>query len=199
MAQVTTERSATTAATVVSAGTERYLSFRLGEEVFALPILDITEIIEYRSLTAVPMMPPYIRGVLNLRGLVVPVVDLAARFGRGSTELGRRSSVIIVETAVTGHGQHYGIIVDAVNEVIHLDREDLQPPPAFGAGIRADYISGMAQRGNDFTIVLSVGKVLSEDELDRIGAVAASVPAHSVEAPAETEAATAEAVEAATE
>ncbi len=191
MAQVTTERSATTAATVVSAGTERYLSFRLGEEVFALPILDITEIIEYRS--------PYIRGVLNLRGLVVPVVDLAARFGRGSTELGRRSSVIIVETAVTGHGQHYGIIVDAVNEVVHLDREDLQPPPAFGAGIRADYISGMAQRGNDFTIVLSVGKVLSEDELDRIGAVAASVPAHSVEAPAETEAATAEGVEAATE
>jgi purine-binding chemotaxis protein CheW len=161
---------------VTATGAERYLTFRLGEEVFALPILDITEIIEYSSLTAVPMMPPFIRGVLNLRGLVVPVVDLAARFGRPSTRLGRRSSIIIVETDVTGSDQHYGIIVDAVNEVIHLHGDDLQPPPQFGAGIRAEYICGMAQRNNDFTIVLDVGRVLTQDELDHLDQLTSAEP-----------------------
>src|SRR5512142_1279840 len=81
----------------VAAGSDRYLTFGLGGETFALPILDITEIIEYRSLTEIPMMPPFVRGVINLRGRVVPVIDLATRFGRGATDVARRTSIIIVE------------------------------------------------------------------------------------------------------
>lgn len=159
----------------VADGTSRYLTFRLGAEVFALGILDITEIIEYRSLTDVPMMPAFVRGVLNLRGRVVPVVDLAARFGRGSTPVGRRTAIIIVEaraasgTAGGGPGQDFGVIVDAVNEVVNFAVDDVEPPPAFGAGIRADFISGMAKRRDDFIIVLDVAHVLSVEEMVALG------------------------------
>ncbi len=155
----------------MTAGSDRYLTFVLGGEVFALPILDITEIMEFRSLTVVPMMPTFIRGVINLRGRVVPVVDLAARFERGTTDIARRTSIIIVET--TAHrddgddadGQDMGIIVDAVNKVVHLSADDIEPPPAFGAGIRADFISGMAKYDNEFIIILDATRVLSLDEM----------------------------------
>jgi purine-binding chemotaxis protein CheW len=167
----------------LSDGSSRYLTFRLGSEVFALGILDITEIIEHRPLTEVPMMPPFIRGVLNLRGRVVPVVDLAARFGRGCTAVGRRTGIIIVETPDPqgeGRGQDFGIIVDAVNEVMHFGVADIEPPPAFGAGIRSDFISGMAKRGNDFIIVLDVGRVLSLEEMMLLGQAATSAATQTV-------------------
>ncbi len=164
----------------VADGSSRYLTFRLGGEVFALGILDITEIIEYRSLTEVPMMPPFIRGVLNLRGRVVPVVDLAARFGRPATEVARRTGIIIVETTAGSSGpdddeqtgQDFGIVVDAVNEVMHFGPDDIEPPPAFGAGIRSDFISGMAKRDGEFIIVLDVSQVLSIDEMVMLGRAA---------------------------
>jgi purine-binding chemotaxis protein CheW len=167
----------------VAEGAHRYLTFRLGEETFALPILDITEIIEYRSLTAVPMMPPFVRGVLNLRGRVVPVVDLAARFGRGGTTLGRRTAIVIVETPGaedgTGDrsGQDFGIVVDAVNDVVHVGDQDIEPAPAFGGGIRSDFIAGMARRGGDFVIVLDVDRVLSLDEMLELGRACVEGPA----------------------
>jgi purine-binding chemotaxis protein CheW len=159
----------------VGAGAERYLTFALAGEVYALPILDITEIMEYRALTVVPMMPSFLRGVINLRGRVVPVVDMAARFGRGHTEVARRTSIIIVEIPDrTGEGTstHMGIMVDAVNKVVHLGAEDIEPPPAFGAGIRADFISGMARYDTHFVIVLDASRVLSVDEMTVIGQVA---------------------------
>ena len=160
-------------------GSDRYLTFHLGGEVFALPILDITEIIEHRALTTVPMMPTFIRGVLNLRGRVVPIIDLAARFGRGTTEIARRTGIIIVETPeTTGPDgeviprQDFGIVVDAVNEVMHFGEADIEPPPAFGAGIRSDFISGMAKRQGDFIIVLDVAHVLSVDEMIQLSQTA---------------------------
>lgn len=166
--------------TAVTAGSDRYLTFVLGGELFALPILDVTEIMAYRSLTAVPMMPSFIRGVINLRGRVVPVVDMAARFGRGGTEIARRTSIIIVETG--GYrgggeegdeaGQHMGIMVDAVTKVVHLTGENIEPPPAFGAGIRSDFISGMAKHDGQFVIVLDVSRVLSLDEMVVLGKAA---------------------------
>lgn len=149
-------------------GSARYLTFVLGGEVYALPILDITEIMEFRQLTVVPMMPAFIRGVINLRGRVVPVVDMAARFGTGTTEVARRTSIIIVETAAEdgdGSTHDMGIMVDAVNKVVHLGGDDIEPPPAFGAGIRADFISGMAKYQGEFIIVLDVTRVLSLDEM----------------------------------
>lgn len=164
--------------TVVSASTDRYLTFALGGEIYALPILDITEIMEFRSLTVVPMMPSFIRGVINLRGRVVPVVDMAARFGRGTTQIARRTSIIIVE-ASGGNGDDgdepgtdMGIMVDAVNKVVHLSAEDIEPPPAFGAGIRSDFISGMARYDGQFIIVLDVSHVLSIDEMVMLGQAA---------------------------
>jgi purine-binding chemotaxis protein CheW len=171
------------------AGSDRYLTFVLGGEVYALPILDITEIMEFRSLTVVPMMPDFLRGVINLRGRVVPVVDMASRFGRGMTEVARRTSIIIVETPGTGGdgddaGHQMGIMVDAVNKVVHLAADDIEPPPAFGAGIRSDFISGMAKYEGQFIIVLEVSRVLSLDEMVTLGR--AAVAGHATtEIPAE--------------
>jgi purine-binding chemotaxis protein CheW len=162
---------------VVAMGSDRYLTFTLRGETFALPILDVTEIMEFHSLTTVPMMPSFIRGVINLRGRVVPVIDMSARFGRGTTEVGRRTSIIIVNTTVDTGGSrgddqesHHsmGILVDAVNKVMHLNTDDVEPPPEFGTGIRTDFISGMAKSDGQFIIVLDVNHVLSLDELGMV-------------------------------
>jgi purine-binding chemotaxis protein CheW len=175
-----TDDVATTADDATTAGSDRYLTFSLGEEVFALPILDITEILEFRSLTVVPMMPGFIRGVINLRGRVVPVVDLAARFDRGTTRIARRTSIVIVETGAHGDdgddagGQDTGIIVDSVNKVVHFAADDIEPPPAFGAGIRADFISGMAKCDGEFIVVLDAARVLSLDEMAHLSRTAAA-------------------------
>ncbi|HEY6797754.1 MAG TPA: chemotaxis protein CheW [Kineosporiaceae bacterium] len=161
----------------MSGGAERYLTFVLAGEVYALPILDITEIMEFRALTVVPMMPSFLRGVINLRGRVVPVVDMAARFGRGCTEVARRTSIIIVETPSHTDDGHttttsMGIMVDAVNKVVHLGLDDIEPPPAFGAGIRSDFISGMAKYDGNFVIILDVSHVLSLEEMVLLGKAA---------------------------
>jgi len=150
------------------ADTGQYLTFVLTGEVYALGILNIKEIIDYGHLTEVPMMPSFVRGVINLRGSVVPVVDLAARFGKGSTQIAKRTSIVIVETdgdCDAGGRQDIGIIVDAVNEVVNISRQDIEPPPTFGTGIRLDFISGMAKRNGHFIILLNVNRVLSVDEM----------------------------------
>lgn len=148
-------------------GDGRYLTFTLGGEVYALDIVAITEIIALRPLTVVPMMPPFIRGVLNLRGRVLPVVDLTSRFSGGSTDTHRRTVVLVVETTLrtaagaADESTHVGLIVDAVNKVVHLGHDDIEPRPAFGGGIRAEYISGMAKLDGDFVVVLDIDEVLS--------------------------------------
>lgn len=152
-------------------GADRYLTFALAGAVYALGIPDITEIMEYRNLTTVPMMPSFIRGVINLRGRVVPVIDLGLRFGLGGTEVARRTSIIIVEADGPGQGQdganthqHIGLMVDAVNKVEHVSSADIEPPPAFGAGISSDFIAGMARHDDEFIIVLDACRLLSLDE-----------------------------------
>ncbi len=145
----------------------QYLTFVLGGEMYALAILNIKEIIEYGNLTEVPMMPACVRGVINLRGSVVPVVDLQARFGKGITQIAKRTGIVIVETTdETGsHQQDIGIIVDAVNEVVDIAQQEIEPPPSFGTGIRPDFISGMAKRNSRFIILLNVDSVLSVEEM----------------------------------
>lgn len=160
----------------------QYLTFVLASEVYALGILHIKEIIEFGDLTAVPMMPAFIRGVINLRGRVVPVVDLAARFNRTETQVTRRTSIIIVETVGAIDEEGYsetldiGIMVDAVNEVVDIAGSDMEPPPSFGAGIRPDFIKGMARQATRFIVVLDVNRVLSVDEMVTLGQ-ASSLPA----------------------
>ncbi|MCD5976612.1 MULTISPECIES: chemotaxis protein CheW [Pseudomonas] len=151
---------------------EQYLTFMLGTEMFAIGILGIKEIIEYGNLTVVPMMPAFVRGVINLRGAVVPVVDLSARFGRPNSTITRRSCVVIIEAnTADGQSQDIGLLVDTVSAVMDIPASQIEPPPSFGAKIRADFISGMAKVDGKFVIVLEVDQVLSIDEMSSLAAV----------------------------
>ncbi|MDZ7584072.1 MAG: chemotaxis protein CheW [Thiobacillus sp.] len=156
----------------ISQDQQQFLTFMLGGEVFAIGILAIKEIIEYGNLTEVPMMPDYIRGVINLRGSVVPVVDLSARFGRKNTELTRRTCIVIIEVASDQEKQVIGVVVDAVNEVLEIQADQIEPPPAFGAKIRTDFIRGMGKVEEKFVIILNVDNVLSIDDLGLLERVA---------------------------
>lgn len=155
----------------------QYLAFTLNGEVFAIDILQIREIIEFGTLTEVPMMPPTIRGVINLRGAVVPVIDLSARFGRGPSAVARRTCVVIIEVSVDGSKQTLGVMVDAVNEVMEIPSEDVEPAPAFGTRIRTDFIAGMGRVNERFVIILDVARVFSLDELATLGHLTAEIAA----------------------
>lgn len=151
---------------VVTEDQEQYLTFLLDGEMFAIGILHIKEIIEYGSLTDVPMMPGFIRGVINLRGSVVPVIDLAARFGRQRSEISRRTCVVIIEVAAEDDSrQDIGVVVDSVSEVLEIPRDHIEPPPAFGAKVKVEFILGMGKVDNHFIVILDVQKVLSLSEM----------------------------------
>ncbi len=155
---------------------QQYLTFMLGGEMFAMGILTIKEIIEYASLTEVPMMPACVRGVINLRGAVVPVVDLAVRFGRAAG--GGDQAHLYRHRG--GHcecatRQVVGVVVDAVNEVLDIPATEIEPPPSFGARLRTDFIQGMGKVNNKFVILLDVNHVLALDELADVAAAAEGV------------------------
>jgi purine-binding chemotaxis protein CheW len=154
----------------------QYLTFMLSGETFAIGILGIKEIIEYAGLTTVPMMPSCVRGVINLRGAVVPVLDLAARFGREPSEVCKRTCIVIVETAHEGQQQVVGLMVDAVNAVIEIAASEIEPPPSFGARVRADFISGMGKVNGKFVIVLAIEQVLSVVDITSMLGAAATGP-----------------------
>lgn len=143
----------------------QYLTFTLGGEMYAVETLSVKEIIEYGQVTPVPMMPKSIRGVINLRGAVVPVIDLKARFGGQTTEATRRTCIVIIELGEEDEHQVVGIVVDTVSEVLEIPLAEIEPPPSFGARIRADFISGMGKIAGRFVILLAVNRVLSVDEL----------------------------------
>jgi len=153
----------------------QYLTFQIGSEMFAVGILHIREIIEYGNLTTVPMMPDFVRGVINLRGSVVPVIDLSARFGRGESVINRRSCIVILEIEGGSEAhesvQEVGIIVDAVSEVLEIPPEEIEPAPRFGARIRADFIAGMGKVQGRFVILLNVQQVLDIEEMAELAAV----------------------------
>ena len=155
----------------------QYLTFMLGGELYALGILAIKEIIEYSGVSTVPMMPAAIRGVINLRGAVVPVLDLAARFGRPASEIGKRSCVIIVEVNAHGGQQVIGVMVDAVNAVLQIDDADIEPAPGFGARIRSDFIAGMGKVNGKFVILLDVDSVLSGAAAEQLALLDQPLPA----------------------
>ena len=146
----------------------QYLTFVLGGEMFAIGILAIKEIIEFDKLTSVPMMPRFVRGVINLRGAVVPVMDLLARFGRKPSEVTKRTCIVIVEVAAEEGAQVIGVLVDAVNEVLDIADTEIEPAPAFGARVRSDFIAGMGKVAGKFVIILSVDHVLSASEMGEL-------------------------------
>ncbi|WP_372356322.1 chemotaxis protein CheW [Xanthomonas sp. NCPPB 3443] len=153
-----------------STAPQQYLTFLLGREMFGLGILSIKEIIQYRVPTDVPTMPPALRGVINLRGAVVPVVDLQQRFGRNASAITKRSCIVIVEIA---HGQLHqvlGLLVDAVSEVLEIAPSDIVDTPSFGAGIARDFIHAMGKIGERFVILLDADAVLGNDTLAQLPA-----------------------------
>jgi purine-binding chemotaxis protein CheW len=145
-----------------STETTQYLTFTLAGEEYALSILKVREIIRYDStLTAVPTMPGWVRGVINLRGSVVPVVDLAVKFGTPSGAITNRTCVVVVEASVNGDPTVAGIIADSVSEVKVLAPGDVEPPPEFGTSIRADLLKGLGKVGARFVLILDIDRVLS--------------------------------------
>lgn len=163
-------------AEALKAGVEdraQYLTLFVSGEMYAIAILHVKEIIEYGAITTVPMMPNFIRGVINLRGAVVPVVDLANRFGDKPSKITRRSCIVIVEVAVDDESLDIGVIVDSVSAVLDIPTSETEPPPAFGARIRPDFIEGMGKVDGRFVIILKIGSVLSVDELAELGSTKA--------------------------
>ncbi|EGW22881.1 chemotaxis protein CheW [Methylobacter tundripaludum] len=154
---------------------QQYLTFMLSGETYAISILRIKEIIQYGQLTEVPRMPDFIRGVINLRGAVVPVIDLSARFGKQPTAIGRRNCIIIIEVALGAETQSVGVMVDAVNAVMEIPASEIEPAPTFGTNIRADFIAGMGKINGKFVIILNIQHVLSMDDMAAL-ATAGSAP-----------------------
>ena len=147
----------------------QYLTFNLGGEVFAIGILSIKEILGYNAPTAVPMAPPWIRGVINLRGAVVPLLDLQMRFGRTGSEPTKKTCSVILEVRGGQPALQIGVVVDQVNEVVEILPGQIEPPPGFGARIRSDFMVGMGKVGERFVILLDMNRVLSLEEISQIG------------------------------
>lgn len=174
MNQIVQRKAQALAAAAEEAAPQQYLTFSLHGEMFAVGILNVKEIIEYGNLTEIPMMPSFIRGVINLRGAVVPVIDLSARFGNTITEIGKRTCIVIVEVQEGDFRHDIGIMVDAVSEVLEIPASEIEPPPSFGAKIRADFIHGMGKIAGKFVIILNIMKVLSVDEIAMLAKVTGS-------------------------
>ncbi|HEY6348303.1 MAG TPA: chemotaxis protein CheW [Candidatus Angelobacter sp.] len=152
---------------------QQYLTFLLGGEECAINILKVREIIEYETITIVPKMAQWVRGVINLRGAVVPMVDLAAKFGMEQKPVSKTTCVVIVETQFENQQAIVGLIADAVSQVMELSAEDIQPVPDFGTRVKMDYLLGMAQSGRKFALLLDVDKVLTTEELHNLSEVSA--------------------------
>lgn len=144
----------------------QYLTFMLGDELYAIEIIYIKEIIEYSTLTRVPMVPSFIRGILNLRGSVLPVIDLAVRLGKIASPATKWTCIVVIEIKVGKEERiTMGIVVDVVHDVIELSAEDIEPTPAFGNRIRNDFIRQVGKIKDQFIILLDMDHVLSVEEL----------------------------------
>jgi len=150
------------------AGGGQYLTFSLGEDLFAMNIANVREIIQYGPMTHVPLMPSFLRGMINLRGSVVPVIDLQARFGRGRAAIGKRSCNVIFDAHRGGERIELGLLVDAVSAVITIPADQIEPPPNFGASVRRDFINGMGKVNGRFVIILEPDKALDVDEMSQL-------------------------------
>jgi len=146
----------------------QYLTFVLAGETYGVSILVIKEILEYNEPTVVPMMPDFIRGVINLRGSVVPVIDLSLRLGKETTEVAKRTCVVIIEVQHEDERMEIGVVVDAVNEVLDISPDAIESAPNFGAKIRTDFIRGMGKVDDKFVVLLNIDHVLSIEELSMV-------------------------------
>ena len=156
------------------ASPSQYLTFLVSKERLGININDVNEIIEISNMTRVPMTPDYIRGVINLRGSVVPVIDLSARLGHQSSDIGKRSCIVLVEVFSDDGMQSLGMLVDQVDEILEIPAENIQPAPEFGSNIRTEFIQAMGRVDDDFIILLDISRVLSVTELAQLQQVSSS-------------------------
>ena len=158
---------------MVDNASEQFLSFHVTGEEYAVSILQVKEIIEYTPVTRMPSSPASIRGVVNLRGQVVPVIDLAVRFALAETELTKRTCIVMVEVNWQGERIVVGLLVESVSQVIDLARTSIQPPPSFGTRARADFLQGMAEAAGKFVLILEIDRLLATIDLAEVNEAAA--------------------------
>lgn len=154
-----------TAAAQAGAASGQYLTFILAEGVFAIDISAVREIIQYGQMTSVPLMPDFVRGVINLRGAVVPVIDLQARLGKPKATVGKKTCIVIFDAWRDGERIEMGLMVDAVSEVIDIAADQIEPPPQFGGPVRREFIKGMGKVAGRFVIILEPQKALDVEEM----------------------------------
>lgn len=164
----------------------QYLTFSLSGGEYAIAVLRVREIIEHESVTRVPSTPAFVRGVINLRGSVVPVVDLARKFGLPESPVTKRTCIVIVEADSEGGRVVMGVLADAVNQVVEFSSGEIEPAPSFGAPIRVDFLEGLGKLGDAFVLILDTDRVLSTEELSDVaaapGEAAAAAPPAAPEA-----------------
>jgi len=147
--------------------TSQYVTFLLGEETYGISILKLNEIIAYQDCTTIPNVPNFIKGVLNLRGIVVPVIDLRERFLMETKAYDQFTVIMVLDVS----GRIMGLIVDAVSDVITLNKTDIKPRPSFSTGISTQFIQGMGVKDDKFIILLDVDRLLSDEELNLVDGV----------------------------
>ncbi len=167
----------------VTPSSSQYLTFTLDQEHYAVDIGKVREVLEFTSVTKVPRTPDFMRGMINLRGSVVPVIDLRLKFGLSKTEKMVDTCIIITEVPVDGEQIVLGALADSVQEVIELDAGQIEPPPKMGTRVNTDFIRGMGKRDDTFLIILDIERVLSEPEVRAVAAAPSSEPSEPSEPP----------------
>src|SRR6476619_3225550 len=145
--------------------TRQYLTFKLGDEVFATDVSKVREVLEFTTITKIPRTPEFMSGVINLRGNVVPVVDLRLCFEMSKTENTVNTCIVVVEVLLEGESTIIGALADSVEEVIDLEPDQIEPPPRIGTGIKTDFILGMGKRDARFIMILDIDKVFSAEDM----------------------------------
>jgi purine-binding chemotaxis protein CheW len=156
--------------------TRQYLTFRLGNEVFATDVAKVREVLDFTTITKIPRTPDFMSGVINLRGNVVPVVDLRLCFEMSKTETTVNTCIVVVEMLVDGESNVIGALADSVEEVIDLEPEQIQPPPRIGTKIRTDFIKGMGKRDTQLIMILDIDRVFSVEDLSALRGTEANRP-----------------------
>lgn len=143
----------------------QYLTFALGEEVFAIEVTQVREVLDYCQITRVPKAPDFMRGVINVRGSVVPVIDLRLKFGLQRSEPTVNTRIIVIEIMLEGDKTVLGAIADAVHEVMEIQPDQIEGTPSIGTRWKSDFIKGIGKHGNQFIIILDIDKIFTTDEL----------------------------------
>jgi purine-binding chemotaxis protein CheW len=159
-------------ATDAQSGSQRFLTMTLGDELFAIDIFSVREILDYTDITRIPQTPEFMRGVVNVRGSAVPVIDLRMKFGLGRVERTLNTRIVIVEIKKDDTFSVMGALADSVKEVLELETDRIDPPPRMGAAVRADFIRGIGKHGERFLLVLDVDKVFSNEEIQDLSQLA---------------------------